>query len=419
MTIRPETLCRAFSEQFGRAAEHVVRSPGRVNLIGEHTDYNDGFVLPMAIDRAVWLAAAGSEGGRVRVHSLDRRETAEFSLAELRRENAGWIEYFKGVAWCLSAEGAAAGADSGSSGTAPDAPGAAVSAAQTGPTPSPALPGFDAVLAGDVPIGAGLSSSAALEMAAARLFAALGNQPWQPVPAALLCQKAENRWVGVNCGIMDQLACGCGHLGHALRIDCRSLEIEHVPLPAGTAVVVLDTATRRGLADSAYNERRRQCHAAAEQLGAAALRDADLPRLERLAGSLDATTCRRARHVITENARTLEAVGAMRRGDASALGALMNASHASLRDDYEVSCPELDAMAACARRHPACFGARMTGAGFGGCAVALIDAAAAEPFATETAAAYRTETGLTPALYVTYPSAGTEVLAPADWVARP
>lgn len=389
MTIRPEAICRAFSEQFGRDAEQVVRSPGRVNLIGEHTDYNDGFVLPMAIDRAVWLAAAGRDDRRVRVHSLDRHETAEFSLGDLRRENAGWIEYFKGVAWCLSDEDAAAEV--------------------TGPK----LRGFDAVLTGDVPIGAGLSSSAALEMAAARLFTALGNRPWQPVPAALLCQKAENQWVGVNCGIMDQLACGCGRLGHALRIDCRSLEIEHVPLPAGTAAVVLDTATRRGLADSAYNERRRQCQAAAEQLGAAALRDADLPRLERLADTLDETTFRRARHVITENARTLEAAGAMRRGDAAALGVLMNASHASLRDDYEVSCPELDAMAACARRHPACFGARMTGAGFGGCAVALVDAAAAEPFAAETAAAYRNETDLTPALYVTLPSAGTEAMAPA------
>ncbi len=376
MTIRPEAITQAFSEHYGRPAEVLVRSPGRVNLIGEHTDYNDGFVLPMAIDRSVWLAAAGRGDGRVRVYSLDRREAAEFSLADLRRENAGWIEYLKGVAWCLNDD----------------------------------VTGFDAVLTGDVPIGAGLSSSAALEMAAARLFAALSNQPWEPVPAALLCQKAENQWVGVNCGIMDQLACGCGRLGHALRIDCRSLEIEHVPLPPGTAVVVLDTATRRGLADSAYNERRRQCHAAAEQLGAAALRDADLAQLERLAETLDETTYRRARHVIAENARTLEAVDAMRRGDAAALGVLMDQSHASLRDDYEVSSAELDAMAACAREHPACFGARMTGAGFGGCAVALIDAAAAESFAATTVAAYRGETGLDPAIYVTQPSAGTEAI---------
>ncbi len=414
MNIRPEPLVARFFEHFGRPPEHVVCSPGRVNLIGEHTDYNNGFVLPMAIDRAVWLAAAGRDEGRVRVHSLDRRESAEFVLTDLRRENAGWIEYFKGVAWCLSAEGTPAGNGPDFCGGTPDEPNAPAPAARMGPSPSPALRGFDAVLTGDVPIGAGLSSSAALEMAAARLFAALGDRPWDPVPAALVCQKAENRWVGVNCGIMDQLACGCGRAGHALRIDCRSLEMEHVPLPADTAVVVLDTATRRGLADSAYNERRRQCHTAAEQLGVPPLRDADLAQLERLADTLDATACRRARHVISENARTLEAVDVMRRGNAAALGVLMNHSHASLRDDYEVSSPELDAMAACARAHPACFGARMTGAGFGGCAIALIDAAAAKPFTAATAAAYRRETGLDPAIYVTRPSAGTEAARVAD-----
>ena len=379
MTIHPETIFQQFAEHYRRPAEHVVRSPGRVNLIGEHTDYNDGFVLPMAIDRAVWLAGAGREDGRVCIYSLDRQESAEFALADLRQENAGWIEYLKGVAAALSGGGHS-------------------------------LRGFDAVLTGDVPIGAGLSSSAALEMAAARLFLALSDQPWDPVAGALLCQKAENEWVGVNCGIMDQLASGCGRAGQAMRIDCRSLEIEHVPLPPDTAVVVLDTATRRGLAASAYNERRRQCQAAAEQLGVPALRDADLAQLENLADTFDDVVYRRARHVISENARTLEAVRVMRGGDAAALGRLMNQSHASLRDDYEVSCSELDAIAASAREHPACFGARMTGAGFGGCAVALIDAAAAEPFTAETHAAYRRQTGLEPALYVSMPSAGTEVV---------
>jgi galactokinase len=407
MTIQPATIGQAFFAHFGRSAEVLVRSPGRVNLIGEHTDYNGGFVLPMAIDRAVWLASAARDDRRVHIYSLDEREGAEFSLADLRPENVGWIEYIKGVAAFLLEGGRPE-----VRGTSPVDPAASRFAARAGPSSfSGPLRGFDAVLTGDVPIGAGLSSSAALEMAAARLFAALGGWPWNPVAGALVCQKAENEWVGVNCGIMDQLACGCGRAGHALRIDCRSLEIEHVPLPPDTALVVLDTATRRGLADSAYNERRSQCQAAAGQLGVPALRDASLEQLERCRDVLDEAAYRRARHVIAENTRTMEAGEAMRGGDAAALGSLMDQSHASLRDDYEVSSPELDAMVACARAHPACYGARMTGAGFGGCAIALIDSAATSGFVADTVAAYRRQTGREPALYVTQASAGTAVIS--------
>ena len=216
-------------------------APGRVNLIGEHTDYNDGFVLPMAIDRAVWIAPAPRNDRRVVVHSVDYGETGEFSLDHINKDSSGWIEYIKGTAWSLQdAEGAAApGATHG----LPSSVGAM-------------LAGWEGVLLGDVPLGAGLSSSAAVEMAAARAFAAASNLPWEPAAMALLGQRAENKWVGVNCGIMDQLISAAGRAGHALLIDCRSLEMQPVPIPPGTAVAVLDTSTRRGLVDSAYNERR-------------------------------------------------------------------------------------------------------------------------------------------------------------------
>ncbi len=209
-----------------------LSAPGRVNLIGEHTDYNDGFVLPMAIDRAVWIALAARDDGRVVVHSLDYDETAEFSLDHLVRGQPAWIEYLKGTAWSLQ--------DAGHS-----------------------LTGWEGVLMGDVPQGAGLSSSAALEMATARAFAAAGNLAWDPAAMALLGQQAENQWIGVNCGIMDQLISAAGRADHALLIDCRSLQTQPAPLPPGVAVAVLDTATRRGLVDSEYNTRRAQCEAAA------------------------------------------------------------------------------------------------------------------------------------------------------------
>ena len=369
-----------FERRFGAPPSVVVRAPGRVNLIGEHTDYNDGFVLPMAIDRAVWIAARPRPDRRVVVHSVNMDRSVSFALDGLENTGAGWAEYLKGVAWALSEAGHR-------------------------------LRGWEGVIAGDVPIGAGLSSSAALEMAAARLFAALSNLPWDPVGMARLGQRVENRWVGVNCGIMDQMASAAGQAGHALLIDCRSLETQPVPLPPDTVVVVLDTATRRGLVDSAYNARRAQCEAAARFFGVAALRDVSLARFEQEADALDEVTRRRARHVITENARTLQAVEAMRQGDAAALGRLMDASHASLRDDFEVSSPALDAMVACARRSAGCYGARMTGAGFGGCAVALVRAATAEAFVQQVVTCYLATTGRTPQVYVCRATDGAEMVS--------
>ena len=375
-------VSREFENRFGAPPALQVRAPGRVNLIGEHTDYNDGFVLPMAIDRAIWIAARPRDDQLVVVHSLDLDRTATFDLQALRHESAGWAEYLKGVAWALQEAGHP-------------------------------LRGWDGVLAGDVPRGAGLSSSAALELATARAFAAVSDIPWSPREMARIGQRAENEWVGMNCGIMDQMISAAGVADHALLIDCRSLATRPAPLPPNTAVVVLDTATRRGLVESAYNERRAQCEAAARFFGVPALRDVRVEQTERrigVEGEMDETTWRRARHVVTENARTLRAVEEMERKDAAALGRLMNASHASLRDDFEVSSDELDAMVACAQGHESCFGARMTGAGFGGCAVALVRADAASLFVTAVSTCYRATTGREPSIYVCRATGGAQVM---------
>ncbi len=379
MPIGQVEISARFADRFGHLPNWIVRAPGRVNLIGEHTDYNDGFVLPMAIDRAVWIALRPRNDRIVSVYSIDYDEPGEFSLDRLERGQPGWIEYLKGTAWSLQEAGHR-------------------------------LTGWDGVLAGDVPLGAGLSSSAALEMATARALAAAGELPWEPAEMAKLGQRAENQWVGVNCGIMDQLISAAGRAGNALLIDCRSLQTEPVPLPQGTSVVVLDTSTRRGLVDSAYNERRRQCEQAARLLGVHALRDATIERLERSAGKMDPAVLRRARHVIAENDRTLRAADAMRRGDAVELGRLMHQSHRSLRDDYEVSSDALNAMVECASAHRSCFGARMTGAGFGGCAVALVRAETADDFARDVAVAYQRKTGHSPAVYVCQAADGAEVM---------
>jgi galactokinase len=369
----------AFCAEFGRAPTLVVRAPARVNLIGEHTDYNDGFVFPMAIDRAVWIALAPRPDSHLVVRSLDFPERRDVALDRLAHEDAGWVEYVKGVAWSLGASGR--------------------------PTP-----GWEGVIASDVPIGAGLSSSAALELAALRAFVALSGGLWDPPAMAALAQRAERDWVGVSCGIMDQLASAAGWRDHALLIDCRSLAIDHVPMPKDTVVVVLDTDTRRGLVDSEYNARRAQCESAARVLGVPALRDATLADLEARAESLDPIAYRRARHVITENERTLAAARALRTGDVAAMGRLMNQSHQSLRDDFEVSGPELDAMVRHAQAHPACHGARLTGAGFAGCAVALVRASDADAFTAEVSAAYQAETGRSPRVYTCTAADGAAVI---------
>jgi galactokinase len=367
-----------FRERFGYPPQRLFRAPGRVNLIGEHTDYNDGFVLPMAIDRAVWVAVAPRTDRQVRAValSLGPDEALSFSLDGVQPDPVmRWSNYIRGVLALLERAGHRLG-------------------------------GLDLVFAGDVPIGAGLSSSAAVEVAVATAACHLFGLDLPQIELARLCQQAEHEFAGTQCGLMDQLISVLGQEGHALLIDCRHLTWQPVPLPAGVAVVVCDTSKRRGLADSAYNERRRECEEGARRLGVAALRDLDVERFEARAGQLPPLLHKRCRHVVYENDRTCRAVEALRRGDAATTGRLMNESHTSLRDLYEVSCDELDLMAALAQSQPGCWGARMTGAGFGGCVVALVEGSAAEAFSQTVATRYERQAQRTPALYVCQASAG-------------
>src|SRR5437867_12031103 len=373
-----DRVIREFEHRFGAPPARVARAPGRVNLSGDPTDYKHGCVLPMAIGGAVWMAFRRRGDERVSLCSLDYGENAVFARDDGAVRAGGWVEYVRGVAWALRAAGAK-------------------------------TRGWEGVASGDVPVGAGLSSSAALELASARIFADVGGLAWDPSAMARLAQRAENAWVGVNCGIMDQLISASGTAGHALLIDCRSLVTRSVPIPTGAAVVVLDTATRRGLVDSQYNERRLQCERAAAFFGVPALRDVDMAAFRSRSSDLDAVTRRRARHVVTENARTREAADSLERGDVREVGRLMNLSHDSLRDDFEVSRHELDIMVDLAQARPECHGARMTGAGFGGCAVALVERSSVSRFAREVASAYLQAAGLRPAVYVCSASEGASV----------
>ena len=374
-----QKILDAFFALYGAPPSILVRSPGRVNLIGEHTDYNDGFVLPMAIDRAIWIALRPRSDDQVMVRSLDLEQDGGFDLTSFQHEDQDWLEYIKGTAWALQ--------DAGYS-----------------------LSGWEGVFAGDVPIGAGLSSSAALELATARAFAAVSNLDWKPAEMARLGLKAENDWVGLNCGIMDQMISASGQADHAILIDCRSLETAAVPLPPESAVVVMDTSTRRGLVDSAYNERRAQCEAAAAFFDVDALRDVSPTQFESHSAGLEPLIRRRARHVISEDDRTRQAVQAMRRGDAHALGRLMDASHTSLRDDFEVSSEELNIMVEIAQDQAGCYGARMTGGGFGGCAVALVRSSQVDAFSASVHQAYQAATRLAPHIYICRASDGSTVV---------
>lgn len=373
-------LKQSFASHFNSESTIIVRAPGRVNLIGEHTDYNDGFVLPMAIDRAVWLALRPRDDRTVRIFSLDLEVESAFELDSLTK-GSDWIEYPKSIAYELIKAGYN-------------------------------ICGFDAVMTGDVPRGAGLSSSAAVELAFARAFAATSGLAWDASKMAKLSQKAENEWVGVNCGIMDQMASAACKEGHALFLDCRSLEIQHAPLPKGVSVVILDTSTRRGLVDSAYNERRSQCEEAASWFGVKALRDVSVEEFnKRSKDGLNELAAKRAKHIVTENARVLEAIEVMKAGNVKRLGELFNASHDSLRDDFEVTNDALNLMVDCARAQKGCYGARMTGAGFGGCAVALVNEANATEFVNAVSEAYKQKSSMEAAVYVCKPSQGASLIS--------
>jgi galactokinase len=363
---------QAFTQAHGGAPTLWVRAPGRVNLIGEHTDYNGGFVLPCAIDRQTLVAARPRSDGQLRVVAADfGGATDAFGVQAPvpHHASAPWANYVRGVVAVLQAELAARGL---------------------------VLQGADLAIAGDVPQGAGLSSSASLEVAVLHTLNTLqGLGLGLARPAmALLAQRAENSFVGCQCGVMDQMISACGEAGHALLIDCRSLQTRAVPLPAGLAVVIVHSRVQRGLVDSAYNERRRQCEAAAAHYGVPALRDLGLAPLRDGVEGLDALTYRRARHIVTENQRTLDAAEALAAGDLRRLGALMAASHASMRDDFEITHPAVDELVAIAQAAIGTEGgARMTGGGFGGCVVALLPQARVPALQAHIAAEYRAPGG--------------------------
>jgi galactokinase len=375
-------VVREFAQRFGAPPAFLARAPGRVNLIGDYT-HNDGFVLPMAIDRSVWIAFRPRDDRRVVIYSLDFAQRAGFEMnAEMSSSLArksGWIEHVHGVAWALRDAGYPLGR------------------------------GWDGVTAGDVPVGLGLSSNAALELATARAFAALGGVGWEPIMMARVAQRAETEWIGADGNITGQLVAAAGVAGHALLIDRRSLEMKNVPLPSGAAVVVMDTATRHKPADGPHPLWRGQVDAVAAALGLSSLRDIDSAAFAERATQIDPLIRKRARHVVAENERTVAAAAALGRGDVAGAGRLMDESHASLRDDVEVSRPELDAMVRLARSYEGCHGARMTGAGAGGCAIALVSADVVADFVRDVSRRYAAEIGLQPALYVCVAAQGASL----------
>jgi galactokinase len=370
----------AFDESIGGDCS-VAYAPGRVNLIGEHTDYNDGFALPMAIDRGIAVAFRARTDRRLIVRSSMFAETADVALDDLDAVDRGsWFAYVAGTAWAMRP----CDVD---------------------------LPGADFFIHADLPAGAGLSSSAALEVAVARALTELVGGSWNPDDAARVAQRAENLFVGVACGIMDQYAAAASQAGHATLLDCRSLSAAAVRIPDEVAVVVMDSGARRRVASTEYASRRAACERAAAALRARhptlrALRDATVAMLDAAAQDLDDETYARARHVIDENARVLAFVDALARRDLIAAGRLVNASHESLRSLFEVSGPELDRIVDAARRHPACLGARMTGAGFGGCAIALVSTPHAAAFIEAMAASADGEG----ACFISHPAAGARIL---------
>jgi galactokinase len=385
-----ERALDAFRRRFRRDPEILVRAPGRVNLIGEHVDYNGGLVLPVAIDRSAWLAAARSEESVTTLEAVDVGATIRFTADRLAaKTDAGgaplptWACYPAAVAWVLEEHGLAVAA-------------------------------VNAALASDVPIGAGLSSSAAIEVAFARMWHALGGGRASDLDLARFCQQAENAYVGVACGLMDPFTSLHGRRGHALLLDCRSFDWRIVPLPANTAIVISDTRVRRELAASEFNLRRRQCEQAVAILrrtlpGVHTLRDVSRAELERLRGELPSLLFRRAQHVVEEIARVEEVIPDVERGDAAALGRAMTAAHRSGRELYEVSCRELDVLVESAVRIEGCYGARLTGAGFGGCTVSLVDIGCTDQFSAELSRAYLEGTGRTPEIWICAAENGASV----------
>jgi len=386
-----DQLSTTYREKFGHTPAHISRAPGRVNLLGEHVDYNDGFVLPAAIDRATYVAFSPTNAPHSTLVAADFDQQASFSAESISTKTQidsaplpEWALYPAGVMWSLMEENLV-------------------------------VPSMNAVFASDVPRGSGLSSSASVEMAYAIAWQTLGGWTLPPMRRVLLGQKAENKYVGVNCGIMDQFASACGVENKLLLLDCRSLEWTTVPLPEQVSIVIADTTVRRKLTSGEYNKRRAACEEAVRLLKQdlptiKSLRDVSVDDFNRLANKLPAEVEKRARHVVEEIGRSDQAQVLLEAGDIHSFGKLMNECHASLRDLYEVSCPELNVMANVAQTLEGCYGARLTGAGFGGCTVNLVANESVEDFAQALAQGYESQTRLHPEIYITRASNGAELL---------
>jgi galactokinase len=375
-----------FSERFQdlyNMTPQVYRAPGRVNLIGEHTDHNEGFVMPMAIDFSTWVAIAPRAGRQIALRSENLVDAVEFDLDQPETHGAGhWSDYSRGVALVLERAGYR-------------------------------LHGAHLLVQSEVPIGSGLSSSAAIEVATGLALLDNSGLTVAGPELARLCQQAENEFVGIRCGLMDQFISCMGQTGKALLLDCRSLEYRLLPLPDEVSVVVCNTMVKHELASSAYNARRADCEAGVRFIAAVSpevksLRDVNIEALERFGPELSEQIYRRCRHVVTENARVLAAAAALERRDMTAFGEFMRESHRSLRDDYEVSCAELDLMADLGNETEGVYGARMMGGGFGGCTVNLVEKRSVEHFRARVASGYEEGTGQAPEIYVCEAAQGAE-----------
>ena len=378
-------LAADFQKTYGRPPRWIVAAPGRVNVIGEHTDYNDGFVLPMAIERyAVMAADTAAAAGNISIYDTQFKENATIDVtAPVTKGQPKWSNYIRGVLAGFQQRGVK-------------------------------LPALDVAMISTVPLGGGLSSSAALEVCTATLIEAATGKKLDPIEKALLAQKAEHDFAGVPCGIMDQFISALGRADHLLLLDCRSRQTELVPMqdPSVTLLVV-NTNVKHELGSGEYAKRRAECEQAAKILGVASLRDATAPQLEQAKGKMSDVVYRRARHVIGEIERTLHAAEGIRASNWPAVGNLMYASHASLRDDYEVSCKELDAVVEIAEDigyRGGVYGCRMTGGGFGGCAVALVKTEAVDAITKKIAADYQAKTGIEAIIFSSHPAAGATII---------
>jgi len=374
----PDSVAGSLAERFEKAygiVPRIYRAPGRVNLIGEHTDYNDGFVMPAAIEFYTWVAVGRRDDFRLHVESAQFPEAAEWPMDTLSGPpRQHWSDYVRGVAAVLQAA-------------------------------AYRLSGANLTIHGQVPLGAGLSSSAALEVSTALALLSAANRHAPKLELAQLCQRAEHEYAGTRCGIMDQFIATFGKSGHALMLDCRSLDYKLLSLPETVRLVICNSMVKHELAAGEYNHRRSDCETGVRILrqylpAVRALRDVSLPDLEIHRNAMSDIVYRRCRHVITENQRVLDAAEALQSGDLTRFGQLMYASHHSLRDDYEVSCKELDLLVKLAEEHEGVYGARMTGGGFGGCTINLVRAEAADSFKRDLAGSYARETSRVAEIYV-------------------